>query len=392
MYYALKPFLFTFLLLSLTPVIVRANETVLVDYEGVTSSSFLGPFGASLIEFEADPTQVFDVVVDPENTNNNVGKFDNYHVEDQTEGNNVIRSWGVISILNFDSVKNVKDYKNLEFSFYSEGDDPIRTMSIQLRFESPDDRNSWTLKQSYQPSLSEAHNKWKTFSIALNEAFFNKESSVESDIFDLEKLTGVSVLILNNDSMDINNEKPVYIDNIKATTEGPVVSSYLKVNRSSVDFGNLTASASNFRFSSDIIELDYLASNTSNWEIRAYTSNPADTLGLVQINEDGSPILNEEGVPTNKILLKINPGGTDNEDDDSNWYGENASFSFVGNISPNATAENSTYARVVFPFNNEGEPINPSAGVFPVKLAIDIAGVVAGKYSTTVTFELHIAD
>ena len=404
----LKTFLLIHLALACISISVQASGLTIVDYSQVSANDFL-KYGASMIKYQGEKEKVFNVINDPTNSSSNikVGKFDNYHVEDQTESGVTYNSWGILSLLQFSdsatpyleylfkddyAIIDVSNYQQLEFSFYCEDADSDRSIGILLQFFGESTSNTtppiyeWTLIPSMQPLLKSSSGGWLSVAIPLNKAFFAKSSS--DAVFDLTRLRGVGALILNNSSAvpaGNNPLKPVYLKNIEITN-GDVSSPYLSIDKTTVGFGNLSATASNFRFSSEIVNLDYFVPGYSmNWELRAYTSNPADTLGLIQVDVNNNPILNANGVPVSNIPLKINPGAMaedGDEDDDANWYGDSASFSYVGNYPG--------YARIAFPFTDQGEANNPNADIFPVKFAIDIAGAAAGNYASEVTFELYI--
>ncbi len=152
----------------------------------------------------------------------------------------------------------------------------------------------------------------------------------------------------------------------------------LAVSVSTVDFnGPLVATSTDHRFSSDIISLDYNApSNT--WELRVYTSNTNDAVGLV--NSNGST-----------IPLKIDLGADDDPEIDSAWApvnGDESNLKFF-NVFDDSTVNDSgnpVYTTVVSSANSDSNLNNN----FQVSFAIDLAGATTTTYSSNVTFELFI--
>lgn len=363
-------------------VAAQANDLLLEDYSepsnpDVVPGTFDGPFGSSTGDAQFDPSP-------PERGSNRAIRFQGY--------DNDQNPWGVIHIKNFVGYQDVSSYHELEFSFYSPGNTSTRTISIQLRFGpgSGDNSSKWNLRSPYQPLLSSASGSWQTVTIPLNEAFFFKESG---GAFDLTKLNGFGILVLNNDSSEPSNPASlpfVYADDVKIRQSSPV-SPYLNVSPTMIDFGNLDLNAG-FRFVSGNVELDYLASATGPWEIRVYTSNPADVLGLIRVDENGNPILDADGVPENNIILKVDPGADSNKDDDLAWFGDGANadpeFLFVlDDTTPDSSNPGEIfYTKVASSLNG-----NPAAAdAYPVRFAIDATGSVSGVYSSEVTFELCI--
>ena len=119
MYYTLKFFFFAFLFPASFVRLTQANELLLADYSVNNSQAVSGTFqtfGTGTALIGAFPSG-FDEISSL--------KLQNY---DANSG------WGIVHIKNFDEVQNINGYQSLEFSFYSEGNDTLRTVSIQLRF------------------------------------------------------------------------------------------------------------------------------------------------------------------------------------------------------------------------------------------------------------------
>ena len=278
-----------------------ANELVLEDYSQENGSSGVaGNFetiGTGTITFEASP---------PDRPENAALKLESYQSD-----------WGILHIKDFNSTLDISSYQQLEFSFYSEGNDSARSVAIQLRFKPgttpypggqlPTD-NIWSIKE--KPFLSEGFDGWKTVSIPLSESNFARETLYnESNVYDLAQLEGIGVLILNNDAGGAG--APVYVDDIKVVS----VSSTLSLNVETIEFGTLEPSLDEYRFESAPATVNYAASVSNPWEIRIYTSNDNDVSGLV----NGS----------NNIPIKIDIGADDDALNDLDWSGdENTELSF----------------------------------------------------------------
>ena len=365
-------------------VAAQANDLLLEDYSEpsnpeVVPGNFEGPYGTGSVQFVDSP---------PGRGANRAIAFKEYDKVPEPDQN----IWGIIHIKNFVDYLDVSSFGELEFSFYSPGNTSTRTISIQLRFGpgTGDNQSQWNLKEAYQRLLSSASGSWQTVTIPLNEAYFFREAG---GAFDLTELKGFGILVLNNDSPEPSNPASlpfVYADDVKILQSSPV-SPYLNVSPTTIDFGNLDLNTG-FRFVSGNVELDYLASATGPWEIRVYTANPADVLGLIRVDEDGNSILDADGVPENNIILKVDPGADSNKDDDLAWFGDGANadpeFLFVlDDTTPDSSNPGEIFYTKVASSLNE----NPAAAdAYPVRFAIDVTGSVSGVYSSEVTFELCI--
>jgi hypothetical protein len=177
----------------------------------------------------------------------------------------------------------------------------------------------------------------------------------------------------------------------------------LVIDVGDIDFnGPISADASDFRFSSDTFSVNYATPIGSDWEIRVYTSNPANALGLIGVNSNNEPILDENGQPESRILLKVDPGADNDEDNDVQWSGlKNPDFDpdqeedkdsnprFITESSFLVVRDIVNTAYTLIASSSDGsEPVDD----YPVNFAIEAAGAVQGKYATEVTFELYIAD
>jgi hypothetical protein len=324
------------------------------------AGSFQGPFGGGVVSF---------VELPPGRTENNTAlKLEFYH-------STISGDWGVIYIKEFNSILDLSDYQQLEFSFYSEGNDSIRSVAVQLYFGTQE--NSWIIKDA--PLLSAGFNQWKTIQVPLSEANFERNAAFnESNVFDLTQVQGIGFLVLNNldASPDPSSEQPVYLDDVKVTT----VTQTLSVDTDIVKFGNLEPKPDKYRFESDPLTVSYSASSSEPWEIRIYTSNDNGILGLVDENN-------------NNIPIKVDPGADNDADNDLDWSGDpndpekGPEFLFVLNDDTRDDSGNPFYTKIASSANE-----NPPFGSVRFNFAIDASGVPVGTYSANMTVELFIED
>jgi hypothetical protein len=203
--------------------------------------------------------------------------------------------------------------------------------------------------------------------------------------------------------------------------------SSLSVDTSLVDFGSVSGSVNNRRFTAGPVTVSYFAAS-SPWTIRVYTANPGDVVGLIGVTDANiniplkvwcdnyGPRLNAQGRAPNEENAYFWGGYDFNGDGDKqdvitsgaisevalgfdvNGDGD-ALDSGLGTASAPVT-EDPVYLRV--PDDGEMVPGNPytwrrlaysggelPASGFPVFFAIDVTGASPQQYrTTTLTFQI----
>lgn len=203
--------------------------------------------------------------------------------------------------------------------------------------------------------------------------------------------------------------------------------SSITVDVSLVDFGSISGSVSNRRFTAGPVKVSYFAA-TRPWTIRVYTANPGDVVGLIGVTDPNTniplkvwcdnygPRLNLVGHAPNEE----NPyfwGGYDfNGDGDKQDVITSGTISEIAlgfdvngdgdaldtglGTSSSPVAEDPVYLRV--PDDSEMIPGNPftwrrlaysgaelDASGFPVFFGIDVTGILPQQYrTTTLTFQI----
>lgn len=206
----------------------------------------------------------------------------------------------------------------------------------------------------------------------------------EGDDFslDLGNITQVTFVVVPIGSTP-PDQVTYLIDNIELNTIGTEAA--ISISTDSVSFGNsLIASASDHRFSSDVVTVDYAAPIGSAWEIRLYTTRNDELEGLVAVDNTS--------VPT--IPLKFDVDADDDPEDDI-VFGfpgsppEELRFFFVLDDGTEDAQGSPFFSKLAS--SSGGDPSSNSNKL--VNFAIDAAGAIANTaYSTEVTFELYIAD
>ncbi len=156
-------------------------------------------------------------------------------------------------------------------------------------------------------------------------------------------------------------------DTVDVTATVTAGVSTLNITETSVGFGAVTPDVNGSRFESGNVTGDYFAANGP-WELRVYTTNAGNALGLIgQTN------------PNNTILLKVDPHADNDVTNDNDWS-LTPEFFIVGDSS------SSLFTSVVSSAN--GDPANNANLIF--NFGIDASGAAAEPYSTTVTVDLAI--
>jgi hypothetical protein len=360
-----------------------AVPLILEDYTNEDGSSgvpgsFSGPYGGGGAIFDESPPGR------PEG--NKALRFELYHSADSGD-------WGIVHIKNFDQNTNnaidISDYQELEFSFYSEGNDSIRSISVQLHFTPgttpyPDEdgipfnlrgkapvENVWSIKE--KPFLSEAFEEWRTINVILSDTYFGRETIYNaSNLFDLANLEKISVVVLNNTGADPAADQPVYVDDIRVNSLSP----NLHLDKTTVSFGSLIPRPDDYRFESESLSVDYFASTSTPWEIRIYTSNDNDLSGLV----NGSY----------NIPLKLDVGAEGDASNELDWSGGEATdpkFLFVLDDNTEDAFGDPFFTKIASSANED----SPSGNI-EFNFAIDASGAAVGTYSTDIFVELYIYD
>ena len=202
-------------------------------------------------------------------------------------------------------------------------------------------------------------------------------TTVADASLDLDEIAKVTLVFLPKAGNQALVSETYTIDEIGVEVVNIMPS--LEVIPDSIDFNSpITPSSDNFRFSSETVSINYATPIGSSWEISAYTSNTDDVTGLVKVDDQDNVILDENGNPVTNPFFKVNRGAGGDEDNDAEWSGDAAVFSFI--------ADDGASPGTIIISSSE----DPSSGSYPVKFAVQVAGVVAGIYKTNVTFELSI--
>lgn len=203
--------------------------------------------------------------------------------------------------------------------------------------------------------------------------------------------------------------------------------SSILVDTSLVDFGSISGSVSNRRFTAGPVSVSYFAA-TSPWTIRVYTANPGDVNGLIGVTDPNvsiplkvwcdnyGPRLNPLGHAPNEENTYFWSGYDFNGDGDKldvitdgsisevaltfDVNGDGDAFDTNLGTSAAPVAEDPIYLRV--PDDSEMVPGNPftwrrlaysgaelNSSGFPVFFAIDVTGIAPQQYrTTTLTFQI----
>jgi len=166
---------------------------ILLAFEGNDSGTDDGPYGggSSALRQDASGNVVMELI-------------------DDAEG------FGMIHIKQFEGGLDISGYRQLAFDFYSEANDPQRTIQIELRFgneEQPEAKNFWNWVSPIQ--LSSGYQAWQRVTIDLSPVnFARSERWKNGNYFNLHNLQAIAILILDANQQSTLGS-PVYVDNVQ---------------------------------------------------------------------------------------------------------------------------------------------------------------------------------
>ena len=248
------------LALLLLPGLLRAGANTLLvdDFDAVGISGSYNVYGENVFGNDATSLTSEQVFSPPRSRS---------FMQSQTGG----QGWGIILVKTFDQPQDFSAYNQLQLRFFSENDDPIRTLDVKLVF---DNGAEWVLKAENQVPLADALNQFILVSLPLSEFVFTPEVAGS---FDLSAVTDIGFLLRNNGQGSA--ARKVYFDDILLSDQLSVPTT-IQVDAAEIAFGDIDPiAAGQNRFSSESLpngaaNLSWTISPGANWEIQIYTQNP----------------------------------------------------------------------------------------------------------------------